>query len=147
MLIRRVARLGMLELERAQRGGGEVERGLGVAAPSQRVERPDHAGSTHVEVFQRQRLFPPVPFVRGPELVEIKRRVGVGDNRGDHVLDAGRNPRRVDQRLELRRLVEHCCGHRFLLVKSNCQLPTQINLGSQIPRRALGGRGREDRIN
>jgi hypothetical protein len=32
MLIRRGVRLGALELERAQRGGGEVERGLGMAA-------------------------------------------------------------------------------------------------------------------
>ena len=39
MLIRREVRRRPLELERAERGGGEVERGLGVAASPQRVER------------------------------------------------------------------------------------------------------------
>jgi hypothetical protein len=36
----------------------------------------------------------------------MERCVGVGDDRGDRVLDAGRIPRLVDQRLELRRFVK-----------------------------------------
>jgi hypothetical protein len=107
MLIRRGVRLGAFELERAQRGRGEVERGFGVAASPQRVERPDHAGRTNVEALQRQRLLPPVPFVRGPERIEIKRRVGVGDDRGDRVLDAHRIPRLVGQPLKLSWVVQH----------------------------------------
>ncbi len=53
MLIRSGVRLGALELDRAQRSASEVERGLGVAASPQRVERPDHAGCPDVEVLQR----------------------------------------------------------------------------------------------
>jgi hypothetical protein len=45
--------------------------------------------------------------VCGPERRRIERSVGVGDDRGDRVLDARRNPRLVDQSIEPRRLVEH----------------------------------------
>ena len=107
MLIRRGVRLGALELERSQRGAGEVERGLGVAASPQRVERPDHAGCTDVEVLHRQRLLPPVPFVRGPERLPIERRVGVGDDRRDCVHNALGIPQLVGQRFELGWFVEH----------------------------------------
>ena len=107
MLIRRGVRLGALELERAQRGGGEVERGLGMAASPKPVERPDHAGCPNVEVLQRQRLLPPVPFVGGPERIGIERRVNVGNDRGDRVHNARGIPRLVGQRFELRWFVEH----------------------------------------
>jgi hypothetical protein len=106
-LARHEVRLGTLELERAQRGVGEVDRRLGVAAPPQRIERPDHAGRTDIEVLHRQRRLPPVPFVCRPERSEVERRVGVGDDRGDRILDARRIPRLVAQRLELRRFIEH----------------------------------------
>ena len=125
MLIRRGVRLRALELDRAQRGGGEVERGLGVAASPQRVERPDHAGRTDVEVLQRQRLLPPVPFVRGPERVGIERRVSVGDDRGDRVHDARGIPRLVGQRFELRWFVEH--GVSLLLPPTSA--PVQCSHG------------------
>jgi len=82
-----------------------------------------------------------------PERLPIERRVGLGDDLGDRVVDACRNPRLVDQRLELRRLVERNCGHLYLLVDPGCQLPTQISLGGGTPRHALCGQGREDRIN
>src|SRR5918912_168900 len=107
MLIGREVRRRALELERAQRGGGEVQRGFGVAASPQRVERPDHAGRTNVEVLQRQRFLPPFPFVRGPEPLRIERRVGVGDDRRDRVLNARRGPRLVSQPLKLSWVVQH----------------------------------------
>jgi hypothetical protein len=78
-----------------------------MAASPQRVERPDHAGRTDVESLQRQRLLPPVPFVGGPERIGIERRVGVGDDRGDRVLDARRVPRLVSQPLKLSWLVQY----------------------------------------
>src|SRR3954452_22571568 len=78
-----------------------------MAASPQRVERPDHAGRTNVEAFQRQRLLPPVPFVRGPERIGIEYRVSVGDDRGDRVLDARRVPRLFSQPLELSWVVQH----------------------------------------
>jgi hypothetical protein len=78
-----------------------------MAASPQRVERPDHAGPAEVEVLERQRLLPPVPFVRGPERVGVERRVSVGDDRRDRVLDARRIPGLVDQRLELGWVVQH----------------------------------------
>jgi len=106
MLIRREARLSTLELERARRGAGEVERGLGPAASPERVERPDHAGRPDVEVLQRERLLPPIPFVRGPERIGVERGGGIRDDRGDGVFDPRRIPRLVDQRLELRGFVE-----------------------------------------
>jgi hypothetical protein len=115
MLIGREVRSRPLQLDRAQRGGGEVERALGVASSPQRVQRPDHAGGARVEALQRQRLLPSVPLVSRPERIAIERRVGVGDDVGDRTLDALRNPRLVDQTLELRPLVEHRCTHRFLL--------------------------------
>jgi hypothetical protein len=107
MLIRREVRRRPLELECAQRGGGEVERGLGMAPSPQRVERPDHPGCTDVESLQRQRLLPPLPFVGRPERVGIERCVGVGDDRRDRILDVCRIPGLVGQRLELRWFVEH----------------------------------------
>ena len=53
MLIRRGVRIGTRELERAQRRGGEVERGRSMAASPKRVEGPDRAGGPNVEVLQR----------------------------------------------------------------------------------------------
>jgi hypothetical protein len=44
--------------------------------------------------------------VRRPERLGIERGVGVGDDRGDRILDTRRNPRLVDERLELRWFVE-----------------------------------------
>ena len=73
-----------------------------MTASPQRIERPDHTGRTDVEVLHRQRCLPPVPFVGGPERIEIERRVGVADDRGDRVSDACRIPPLVGQRLELR---------------------------------------------
>jgi hypothetical protein len=107
MLIRREVRLRPLELKHAQRGRGEIERGLGMAASPQRVERPDHAGRTDMESLQRQQLLPPVPFVRRPERSGIELRVAVGDDRRDRIFDACRIPRLVGERLELRWFVEH----------------------------------------
>jgi hypothetical protein len=45
--------------------------------------------------------------VGGPEGVGIERRVSVRDDRRDRILDGRRIPRLVDQRLELRWLVQH----------------------------------------
>ena len=81
-----------------------------MAAPPKRVERPDHAGRTDVEILHRHRLLPPVPFVGGPELLGVERSVSVRDDRGDRALDARGIPRLFDQRLELRRLVEHAAS-------------------------------------
>jgi hypothetical protein len=53
MLIRREVRRRPLELDRVQRGGGEVERGFGMAASPQGVQCPDHAGCTGVKALQR----------------------------------------------------------------------------------------------
>jgi hypothetical protein len=130
VVVPREVRRRPLELERAQRGGREVDRGLGAAAPPQRVQRPDHAGPTGVEALQRQRLVLSVPFVRGPERLRVERRVGVRDDRGDRILDPRRHPRLVDQSVELRRLVEHRRVHRFLLVDPAAE-------GSETPRHAV----------
>jgi hypothetical protein len=87
----------------------------------QRVERPDHTGRTDMEVLHRQRLLPPIPVVRGPECLEIERRVGVGDDRGDRVLDARRIPRLVGERLKLRWFVEHGASLRHGDIRANCR--------------------------
>lgn len=104
------------ELERPQRGGGEVERRLRMAAASERVERPDHARGADVEVLERRARPPAVPLVRGPERRCIERRIGVRDDHGDRLSNASRIPRLVGQWLELRRLIQHFGAHYFLLV-------------------------------
>jgi hypothetical protein len=103
MLVAIGVRLVAEELERPQRGGGEVERRRRVAAASERVERPDHGGGADIEVLERQVRPPAVPLVRGPERRCIERRIGVRDDRGDRVSDTSRVPRLVGQSLELRR--------------------------------------------
>ncbi|HEY0415727.1 MAG TPA: hypothetical protein VGC78_05020 [Gaiellaceae bacterium] len=77
-----------------------------MAAPPQGVERPDDARSADEQVLERRLLLPAVPLLRRPERLGIERGVRVGDDRGDRVVDARRGPRLVDQRLELRLLVE-----------------------------------------
>src|SRR5436190_9366081 len=107
MLIRRGVRRRTHELERAQRGCGEVERRLRMAAPAQRVERPDHTGGADVEVLHRERSSPSVPFVGEPETFGIEGRIGVADDPRDRLLDPGWIPGLVGQRLELAWFVEH----------------------------------------
>jgi hypothetical protein len=49
MLIRSEVRRRPLELDRARRGGNQVARRLGMAAPLEFIECPDHAGRTDVQ--------------------------------------------------------------------------------------------------
>ena len=106
--------LGSEEVERPLRCRGKVERRFCAAPFPQRVERPDHARSTDVQVLERQRRIASVPLMRWPERIVDERRIGVPDDRSDRIFDTRRNPRPFDQRLELRRLIEH--SHRLLLV-------------------------------
>jgi hypothetical protein len=99
--------LGADELERAQRRSGEVERGLGVTAAPQGVERPDDSGRADVQALQRRRSVARVPLVRGPERLSVERGAGVRHDPGNRLLYAGRIPRLAAQRLELGRVVEH----------------------------------------
>jgi hypothetical protein len=66
VLVRREVRRRTIELERTPRGAGEIEQGLGMAASSQRVQRPDDAGCTGVQALQRERRLPHIPFVNRP---------------------------------------------------------------------------------
>jgi hypothetical protein len=50
--------------------------------------------------------------VRRPQRLRIERRPGVGDDRRDRVGNARCIPRLVDQRPELRRLIEHSASLR-----------------------------------
>jgi len=75
-------------------------------AALQFVQRPDHAGSTDVEVLQRQRCPPAVPLLSRPEPVVIECGGGIRGDRGDRIADSRRIPGLVDQGLELIRFVE-----------------------------------------
>jgi hypothetical protein len=74
-----------------------------MAALPKFIECPDHAGRTDVQAGQRQRLLPRIPIVCQPERLRIERRVGVGNDRSDRLLDARRNPRLVGQSIEPQR--------------------------------------------
>ncbi len=118
VLIRRRIGLGALELQGTHRNAGELERCLGMTTAPERVERPDQPGRAGVKDLQRVSHGRDVrlPLVGGPEQIRVERRVGIGDDRSDRILDTPRIPRLVGQRLELLWLVERSRHHRFLLV-------------------------------
>ena len=67
----------------------------------------DHAGGADVEVLHRRRRLPAVPLVGRPERVGVVGRVDIGHDAADRVVDRAVVPRRVGQRLERLRPVEH----------------------------------------
>ena len=93
---------------------------------AQHVERPDHAGRADVEVLHRRRRLPAVPLVGRPERVGVVRRVDVGDDRADRVADARFVPRRVGQRLERLRPVEHERHSKLLSMPDVLDLFTEL---------------------
>src|SRR4029450_8516051 len=143
MLIIGGIRQSTLEFESAQRSCGEVEGRLGMAASPQCGKCPDHAGRTGIQNLRRLAPMVLVPRVRGPKRVETERYIGVGDNRRDGVFNARRNPRVVEQTVELVRLVEH----RLLLVDPAFGGRSYQHAAAKFPRHALCRRGREIRIN
>ena len=132
--------LGSEELKGPSRCRGQVERRLGAALAAKRVKGPDHARGADVQALQRQRGVARIPLVRGPERIGGKRRIRVRHDRRDRILGTRRSPRLVDQRLELRRLVEHSCDHASS--SRSRQLPMRQPEGLGTPRRPR----REDRI-
>jgi hypothetical protein len=86
-------------LERPLSGSGEIDLRLGETAAPEDVERPDHAGGTNVQVLQRRRRLPAVPFVRRPELLWFERGIRVDNDASDRVAHAALAPRFVGQRL------------------------------------------------
>ena len=100
-------RLGPPGLERTPGRRLEVDPTLGQTPPPQLVERPEHAGRADVEALHRERSVPAVPIVRRPETVRVEGRVRVGDDRPDRLAHARLVPRRVGDRLEGLRPVEH----------------------------------------
>jgi hypothetical protein len=89
-----------------------------VPAAAKCVERPHHAGRATVEDFERvlHAVEVRIPVVDGPERGRIERRLGIGNDRRNRILDARRNPRLVDQGLELFGPEKPSGFHQFLLV-------------------------------
>ena len=77
---------------------------------SEARECPDHAGGAAVEVCQRQRRAPHVPFLRRPEVVFVPRAYGIVDECGDGVAHPRLVPRAVRQRLVPVGAVQHRPG-------------------------------------
>ena len=95
-------------LEVPHREVGEVERRLGVPAPSERVESPEDARGADVELLHRARRVPAIPLVRAPqELRPAETCVGVGDDLADRPSHALLVPRRIGERVERLRPVQH----------------------------------------
>ncbi len=86
-------------LERAERGGREVDRRLGVAAPAKRIERPDHARSPYVQSLERRRRLVDVPLVRRPQRVGIEGPIDICHDPSNRLTNALFVPRLVRERL------------------------------------------------
>ena len=86
---------------------GEVDPRLDVPAAGQRVERPDHASRTAVEVLQRRGRAPGVPLVRRPEPDRVESGVRVCDDRPDSRAHPLVVPGLFRERLEPGRVEEH----------------------------------------
>ena len=95
----RVVRGLLPEVERSSRRRREIDLRLTETATSKSAERPDHARRSDVEVFQRMRSLPSVPFLDGPEPVGIEVGVGVHDDPTDRVACPLVVPGLVGQRL------------------------------------------------
>src|SRR5438034_9156604 len=111
-----------------------------MAASPQCLECPAHAGRTGIENLRWLPVAVLVPLVYdGPEPVETKRRIDVGDDRRNRAFDVRSNPWLVNQTVELVRLVKH----GFLLVDPAIRCQRQVATWQPDSRRAVRGRERE----
>ena len=94
-------------LERAARGGGEVDRRFGMAPAAQEVEPEQDSGRADVEFLKGRRRLVRVPFLGGPERDRVEVGVGVRDDAADRVAGQLVVPGRLCQRLVPLRLEEH----------------------------------------
>ncbi len=88
-------------LERAERGAGEVDGHVGVAAAAQRVERKHHSRCAGVEILDRRRAVREVLLVRVPKVVGIERFLRARDDRANGFADAFGVPRLLRQLFEV----------------------------------------------
>src|SRR3954451_22624985 len=109
--------VGLRAEELHVRGGelADVQRRLGVPAPPQLVEAPEHAGRPDIEVLHRAGHVPAVPRMCLPEeLRPAPRLVRVRDDGADAVAYARFVPGCVRQTVERLRTVEHYVSRKVM---------------------------------
>ena len=91
-----------LSFKRREREPFELEPRLGITAPAEVVERPQHSGSAAVEILERARRSPAIPGIGTPEeLRPAQSSIGVRDDFLDPGTDPRLVPRLVGERLEI----------------------------------------------